>query len=128
MIQSKTINLLSCYHMSYYKFNNNKNQIKSKLKELKSDNKITDKFLDQISLLTLEDIITIKLELSLKNSGGLLYGLPIWNNLSEIIRYSLLKSSLSMCKNKTEAANFLGITLGHLFELIEKYNLTKTDD
>jgi hypothetical protein len=128
MIQSKTINLLSCYHMSYYKFNNNKNQIKSKLKELKSDNKITDKFLDQISLLTLEDIITIKLELSLKNSGGLLYGLPIWNNLSDIIRYSLLKSSLSMCKNKTEAANFLGITLGHLLELIEKYNLTKTDD
>jgi len=128
MIQSKTINLLSCYHMSYYKFNNNKNQIKSKIKELKSDNKITDKFLDQISLLTLEDIITIKLELSLKNSGGLLYGLPIWNNLSEIIRYSLLKSSLSICKNKTEAANFLGISLGHLFELIEKYNLTKTDD
>jgi len=128
MIQSKTINLLSCYHMSYYKFNNNKNQIKSKIKELKSDNKITDKFLDQISLLTLEDIITIKLELSLKNSGGLLYGLPIWNNLSDIIRYSLLKSSLSMCKNKTEAANFLGITLGHLLELIEKYNLTKTDD
>ena len=114
--------------MSYYKFNNNKNQIKSKIKELKSDNKITDKFLDQISLLTLEDIITIKLELSLKNSGGLLYGLPIWNNLSDIIRYSLLKSSLSMCKNKTEAANFLGITLGHLLELIEKYNLTKTDD
>ncbi len=128
MIQSKTINLLSCYHMSYYKFNNNKNQIKSKLKELKSDNKITDKFLDQISLLTLEDIITIKLELSLKNSGGLLYGLPIWNNLSDIIRYSLLKSSLSMCKNKTEAANFLGITLGHLLELIEKYNLTESDD
>ena len=128
MIQSKTINLLSCYHMSYYKFNNNKKQIKSKIKELKSDNKITDKFLDQISLLTLEDIITIKLELSLKNSGGLLYGLPIWNNLSDIIRYSLLKSSLSICKNKTEAANFLGITLGHLFELIEKYNLTKTDD
>lgn len=114
--------------MSYYKFNNNKNKIKSKLKELKSDNKITDKFLDQISLLTLEDIITIKLELSLKNSGGLLYGLPIWNNLSEIIRYSLLKSSLSICKNKTEAANFLGISLGHLFELIEKYNLTESDN
>ena len=54
--------------MSYYKFNNNKNQIKSKVKELKSDNKITDKFLDQISLLTLEDIITIKLELCLKKN------------------------------------------------------------
>ena len=114
--------------MSYYKFNNNKNKIKSKLKELKSDNKITDKFLDQISLLTLEDIITIKLELSLKNSGGLLYGLPIWNNMTEIIRFSLLKSTLSICKNKTEAANFLGISLGHLFELIEKYKLTESDN
>ena len=98
------------------------------LNKMVSENKITDKFLDQISLLTLEDIITIKLELSLKNSGGLLYGLPIWNNLSDIIRYSLLKSSLSLCKNKTEAANFLGITLGRLFELIEKYNLTESDD
>ena len=127
MIKSKTVNLLSCYHMPYYKFNNNKNKIKSILKELKSENKITDKFLDQISLLTLEDIIAIKLELSLKNSGGLLYGLPIWNNLTDIIRYSLLKSTLSICNNKTEAANFLGITLSRLFELIEKYNLTKAD-
>jgi hypothetical protein len=114
--------------MSSIKNNNNKNKIKSKIKELKSENKITDKFLDQISLLTLEDIITIKLELSLKNSGGLLYGLPIWNIMNEIVKHSLLKSSLSICKNKSEAANFLGITLGHLLELIEKYNLTKTDD
>ena len=114
--------------MSYYKFNNNKKQIKSKVKELKSDNKITDKFLDQISLLTLEDIITLKLELSIKNSGGLLYGLPLWNNISEIIKYSLLKSSLSLCKSKTEAANFLGITLNQLFELIQKYDLTDSDD
>ena len=97
-------------------------------KKLKLENKIDEDFEVRLSNLTLEDIITIKLELSLKNSGGLLYGLPIWNNLSDIIRYSLLKSSLSMCKNKTEAANFLGITLGHLLELIEKYNLTKTDD
>ena len=114
--------------MSFTKNNNNKNKIKSKEKELRSENKITDKFLDQISLLTLEDIITIKLELSLKNSGGLLYGLPIWNNLSDIIRYSLLKSSLSLCKTKTEVANFLGISLNQLFELIQKYNLTEEDD
>ena len=114
--------------MSYYKFNNNKKQIKSKVKELKSVNKITDKFLDQISLLTLEDIITLKLELSIKNSGGLLYGLPLWNNISEIIKYSLLKSSLSLCKTKTEVANFLGISLSQLFDLIQKYNLTEEDD
>ena len=114
--------------MSFTKNNNNKNKIKSKEKELRSENKITDKFLDQISLLTLEDIITLKLELSIKNSGGLLYGLPLWNNISEIIKYSLLKSSLSLCKTKTEVANFLGISLSQLFELIQKYNLTEEDD
>ena len=114
--------------MSSIKKNNNKNKIKSKIKELKSENKVTDKFLDQISLLTLEDIITIKLELSLKNSGGLLYGLPIWNIMNEVVKHSLLKSSLSICKNKTEVANFLGITLSNLFELIEKYDLTESDD
>mgnify|MGYP001261056431 CR=1 FL=1 len=114
--------------MSSIKKNNKKNKIKSKIKELKSENKVTDKFLDQISLLTLEDIITIKLELSLKNSGGLLYGLPIWNIMNEVAKHSLLKSSLSICKNKTEVANFLGITLSHLFELIEKYDLTESDD
>ena len=114
--------------MSFTKNNNNKNKIKSKEKELRSENKITDKFLDQISLLTLEDIITLKLELSIKNSGGLLYGLPLWNNISEIIKYSLLKSSLSLCKTKTEVANFLGISLSQLFDLIQKYNLTEEDD
>ena len=114
--------------MSFTKNNNNKNKIKSKEKELRSENKITDKFLDQFSLLTLEDIITLKLELSIKNSGGLLYGLPLWNNISEIIKYSLLKSSLSLCKTKTEVANFLGISLNQLFDLIQKYNLTEEDD
>ena len=114
--------------MSFTKNNNNKNKIKSKEKQLRSENKITDKFLDQISLLTLEDIITLKLELSIKNSGGLLYGLPLWNNISEIIKYSLLKSSLSLCKTKTEVANFLGISLSQLFDLIQKYNLTEEDD
>ena len=114
--------------MSFIKNNNNKNKIISKEKQLKSKNKITDKFLDQISLLTLEDIITLKLELSIKNSGGLLYGLPLWNNISEIIKYSLLKSSLSLCKTKTEVANFLGISLNQLFDLIQKYNLTEEDD
>ena len=114
--------------MSSIKKNNNKNKIKSKEKQLRSENKITDKFIDQISLLTLEDIITLKLELSIKNSGGLLYGLPLWNNISEIIKYSLLKSSLSLCKTKTEVANFLGISLKQLFELIQKYNLTEEDD
>lgn len=113
--------------MSSDKNNNNKNKIISKVKELKSKNKITDKFLDQISLLTLEDIITIKFELSIKNSGGFLYGLPIWNNISEIIKYSLLKSSLSLCKSKTEAANFLGISLSQLFDQIQKYDLTEDD-
>lgn len=114
--------------MSFTKNNNNKNKIKSKEKQLRSENKITDKFIDQISLLTLEDIITLKLELSIKNSGGLLYGLPLWNNISEIIKYSLLKSSLSLCKTKTEVANFLGISLNQLFELIQKYDLTEEDD
>tara|TARA_R100000388_G_C7242114_1_gene162189 strand:+ start:392 stop:736 length:345 start_codon:yes stop_codon:yes gene_type:complete len=114
--------------MSFTKNNNNKNKIKSKEKQLRSENKITDKFIDQISLLTLEDIITLKLELSIKNSGGLLYGLPLWYNISEIIKYSLLKSSLSLCKTKTEVANFLGISLNQLFDLIQKYNLTEEDD
>lgn len=114
--------------MSFTKNNNNKNKIKSKEKQLRSENKITDKFIDQISLLTLEDIITLKLELSINNSGGLLYGLPLWNNISEIIKYSLLKSSLSLCKTKTEVANFLGISLNQLFELIQKYDLTEEDD
>ena len=114
--------------MSFTKNNNNKNKIKSKEKQLRSENKITDKFIDQISLLTLEDIITLRLELSIKNSGGLLYGLPLWNNISEIIKYSLLKSSLSLCKTKTEVANFLGISLNQLFELIQKYDLTEEDD
>jgi len=104
-----------------------KEKIQSKIKQLKSENKITDRFLDQISLLTLEDLITIKFELSIKNSGGLLYGLPLWSNITEIIKYSLLKSSLSLCKSKTEAANFLGITLNQLFELINKYNLTDNE-
>ena len=42
--------------MSYYKFNNNKKQIKSKVKELKSDNKIISElhFWDKLFGLTYE--------------------------------------------------------------------------
>lgn len=92
------------------------------IKKLKSENKINDQFLTYVSSLTLEELIAIKFELAAQAAGGMLYGLPIWNSMPELVKEALLKSALAVTKSKSDAASFLGVTKSTLSKIIKKYS------
>jgi DNA-binding protein Fis len=95
------------------------------INKLKDQNKINDQLLVCINNLTLEDVIAVKLELSTNLLNHRLYGLDIWNNMASITKEAVLKFSLSVCKNKTDAARFLGITQQNFRRALKNYNIEK---
>lgn len=73
--------------------------------------------------LTLEEIIAIKLELSAKTLGSPLYGVPLWNSLTNIVQDAVLKFAISTTYTSSEAARLLGIEQKHLYPLVKKFRI-----
>ena len=95
------------------------------INKLKDQNKLNDQMLVYLNNLTLEDLIAVKLELSTNLLNHRLYGLDIWNKMSNITKEAILKFSLSVTKNKTDAARFLGITQQNFRRALKNYNIEK---
>ena len=90
--------------------------------------KINDKFKDKkfefiVNNLTLEELISAKLELSSRGLNGKLYGFPIFKNINQITKESLVSFSLNYCESQKKAASMLGLSLSELKSYIKKYNL-----
>jgi hypothetical protein len=92
-------------------------------KKLKEENKTNDLFEIQLSNLTLEEVIALKLELATKEADGKLYGIPIWNNLHYIVKDACLKAAISGANTRRDAARFLGISYSSLKISLRKYNV-----
>ena len=88
-----------------------KNYYQSVSKKLRENRKINPEFEVRLASLTLEELIALKLELAAKNVRGKLYGFPIWNTSTYIIKDSLIKFALSATNSHREAANLLGINV-----------------
>ena len=93
------------------------------LKKLISSNKISRELQDLISLLSLEDLISLKLDLVSKSLNDKLYGFPIWKNVDQIIRDSLIKYAVSNTSSIREAAALLNIRPAQIKTFIYKYGL-----
>tara|TARA_Y100001938_G_C8064066_1_gene419082 strand:- start:883 stop:1242 length:360 start_codon:yes stop_codon:yes gene_type:complete len=105
-----------------------KNYYQSVSKKLRKDKKINPEFEVRLASLTLEEIISLKLELAAKNVKGKLYGFPIWNTSTFIIKDSLIKFALSATNSHREAANMLGISQVELKRFIKKYKVNEYFD
>ena len=91
------------------------------INKLKSEKKITDNTINNINNIALEDLIAIKLELSTRYLCGKFYGLPVWKVTKYTVVDALLKTALSISRNKKEAARFLGIDYMDFNRYIKKY-------
>ncbi len=99
-----------------------KNKYDSILKDI--DERFQNKdFTHIISNLTIEEIITAKLELSAKHLNGKLFGYPIYKNVQHIVREALVKFSLRFCNSQEKAANLLGLNVREFKSYIRKHNL-----
>lgn len=84
-------------------------QTPSIIDELLKAKKIDKNFLDILDKLSLEDIIAVKLERSVRKSlVGKFYGFPIEQSLFYICREAVFKFALSAVKQQKDVPNFLG--------------------
>lgn len=95
----------------------------SVINKLLEEERINEKFISDLNFLSLEDIISLKLEIAGKSSGGSIFGIPIWNSLRDICRDAAIKFALSATRTKAEAATFLGIKIDTLKDYIKKYEI-----
>jgi hypothetical protein len=91
------------------------------ISELKREGRINEDVLNVVSDLTLEELVSVKLELSAKLLNGKLYNLPLWYTLPYIIRESLLNFVNRNCKTKVDMSNTLGIPYEQFIQIYKKY-------
>jgi hypothetical protein len=92
------------------------------IRKLRKEGKLPEEVEIFVSNLSLEDLIALKLEIASKPIGGKLFGIPIWKSVPNIVRDAVLKTAISVCKTKAEAANLIGIRVDKLDILLKKYN------
>ena len=98
---------------------------KSLLNELKKQGKISESFENQLSALTLEEIIALKLEVASKTVKGKFYGFPLYYALPNITKEAVFRWSVSICDTKTGAARVLGISLNRFNQIYKKLKFNK---
>tara|TARA_R100000005_G_scaffold92117_1_gene65201 strand:- start:269 stop:637 length:369 start_codon:yes stop_codon:yes gene_type:complete len=92
--------------------------------KLKLEGKIDEKFEIQLSTLTLEEILALRLELAAKCVNYKLYGTNIWKNLQHVVKDAVLKYAYIAGKNRTEMATFLGVDKSRLRKLLKQYDIS----
>jgi len=95
---------------------------KSVIRLLKEKNLVNDKLLVCINQLSIEDLIAIKLELSANNINNRLYGLPVWKNLTNLVKDAIFKYAYSATRTQMEAMRLLGLTANHFHKLKKRYD------
>ena len=100
-----------------------KNKDYSIRNRLKEQYKINDLFEVMLSNLSLEDIISLKLELSSNYINNRMYNFPLWSAIPYITKEAILKYSLSATRSKRDGARFLGMRLADYNKLLKKYNI-----
>ena len=100
-----------------------RNYDQSITRTLKKQNKINNDFENKLNLLTIEELIALKLENSAKIVRGKLYGFPIWTNINNIAKEAMIMFALSSTTSHREAASILGISKAQLKTYVRKYNL-----
>jgi hypothetical protein len=96
---------------------------KSISEELRSQNKSNDFFEIMLGNLTLEEILALKIEISLRSLGFFLRGFPLFKSSKFIITDALLRAAISLTPNKESACGLLGITKNEFYKLIKKHKL-----
>ena len=104
---------------------NKKNKNYSFIHVLRQDKRISERFLNTLSSLSLEEEKALKLELSIKMINNKLYNFPLWSAMPNITRDALLRYAMSACQSKRDMARFLGIPTNKINELLRKYNTEK---
>jgi hypothetical protein len=99
-----------------------KNDSYSLSRKLRKENRSDDIFEVKLNNLSLEEVIALKLELASNSTGKALYGLPLWQSLTDIVQDGMLRYALSATRTKGEAMRLLGLTSKDFKRLNKKFH------
>ena len=91
--------------------------------KLLREKKINSDFEVILNILTLEEIIALKLELSNLYINNKLYNFPLYKSIKYIIKESLLIFALSSTRTIKDAASLLGMRERDLYTEIKKIDI-----
>jgi len=92
---------------------------------MKKEKRINENFMNILSCLSLEEVMALKLELSIQTINNKLYNFPLWSAFPNITRDALLRYAMSACQPKRDMAKFLGIPINKFGDILKKYNTEK---
>tara|TARA_R100001082_G_C4363084_1_gene160359 strand:- start:1364 stop:1696 length:333 start_codon:yes stop_codon:yes gene_type:complete len=92
---------------------------------MRREKKINENFMNILSSLSLEELIALKLELSVQNINNKLYNFPLWHAMPNITRDALLRYAMSACQSKRDMARFLGIPINKFNDILKRYGTEK---
>jgi hypothetical protein len=91
--------------------------------KLRKEGKSNEAFEVMLSVLTLEELIGLKLECSSRLTNGKLYGFNLWSNIVNVTKEALYNSVISITDTNKEATRVLGISLQTFKALKRKYDI-----
>mgnify|MGYP003127569525 CR=1 FL=1 len=91
--------------------------------KLRKEGKSNEAFEVMLSAMTLEELISLKLECSSRLTNGKLYGFNLWSNSVSMVKEAIFHSVISIASTNKEATRILGITEETLTVLKKRYNI-----
>ena len=91
-------------------------------KKLSQEKRINNDFIIMLNHLSLEEVIGLKLEVASKPVNNRLYGLPVWKNLTNLVKDAIFKYAYSATRTQMEAKRFLGLRANTFHELKKRYD------
>lgn len=103
----------------FYSSNKNYNLKNKLLKE----SKIDKEFLEKLSFITLEDLITLKLLVSTEALKGKVFNFPFLKYTTDICKEAIVRFALSASNNRKEASLILGMKKTDFINYLREYDL-----
>jgi hypothetical protein len=100
---------------------------RSFVKKLQESGKVNESTLQFIHNLTIEELLSVKIELAAKAVGRCYYGFSIWQSIFSIVESAIYKSATRLCTSRKEIREFLGVSERQLDNL-ETRMREQTDD
>jgi hypothetical protein len=92
-------------------------------KHLKKEGRSNDNFEVMLSNISLEELISLKLEISYRSVGIPLYIASLWTNITDIAQDAFIKFALTACGDYTQVYHLLGISQEKFFKYMSKEKL-----
>jgi hypothetical protein len=90
---------------------------------LKKEGRSNDNFEVMLSNISLEELISLKLEVSYRSVGIPLYIASLWTNITDIAQDAFIKFALTACSDYTQVYHLLGISQEKFFKYMSKEKL-----